>query len=680
MRIRADKYTITLTGIILFFAIANLIWFRMDQAPPMWDQAQYLESSEVLYRTLTKSGGASFVAAFTDVLQIKAPLITILPIPLYLLFGNSYTSALWVNLLFIGICSYYLFKLGIIILGEKEALLSVFILNTFPLIFAMSREFLVEYGLMVFVIMWMYYVLKSDAFAHRKYAYPLGIVLGLGMLMKISFLLYIVFPTVFLCITKIVEQKKLSTSSVKNMIIVLLIGSLISGTWYFKNLPYIIRFAFASGYGEASKNWGMGEVFSLKTVLAYWTYIINYGISAYFFSLVILVGILSFLVRKNKAFLTNKGRAYFYFLIIWFTIPFIVFTFGINKDYRYTAPLWPAVAILMSSALVRVSEIKYGRILLLILLIFPMLNYWYVSFSPKGVFLRVGQWELLNNYLAYAHPPIRERWPNKELVTLIHKDSSKTNNARPRATLLFSHPYLNFINLNYYARNGNLDISFDALDYLSKETAEETVDRIEKSSDYILVKSDELGPDFATAKNVPVLSLLEKGKLNFKQIGEIPLPDETHLTIYRRDKRTYEIYSSLEGIRDYKINTKNAVNFSNKIRLLGHRITKEEGGYKISFFWECLNPIDRNYKIFVHVKDGDDRPLLSADHYPADGKYPTYNWRRGEIIREEIHIAKTLLPNSHIYVGIYEESTMSRLPVLNKPLDNPENIVGVRIY
>jgi hypothetical protein len=531
-RMKIGNYGIVLAVLISFFVAVNIFWIKRDQAPPMWDQSHYLGTSEVFYHTLTSEGIISFSQAFERTLRTKAPLISVLPIPFYILGGDNYKSALYVNLFFIIIGSYFLFKLGTLVYGRGEALVSVFIVNTFPLIFAMSREFLVEYGLMVFVIMWMYYFMKSDAFENKSYAYPLGIVLGLGMLMKISFPLYIVFPTLYMFATKVTALKRVDKSSLINIVITLITGVFISGTWYFENFRYVTKFAFGSGFGDVAKNYGMGDIFSLKTVLAYWVYIINYGISSYFSFLIIFLVVTKLVTRKKEEHLGDSNKTFF--LLIWFAVPFIMFTFGMNKDYRYIAPVLPAIGILMGMALIRMSRIGYRRALLFILLMPLLFNYLFISFSPKNIFLRFGGLEILNNNLAYAHPPRKEHWPNKELVTLIHNDSWKTSIIDPRVTLLFNHHYLNFINLNYYSINSRFDATFDTTDYLSNESPERAAARIERDSNYILTKSDQLGPGFTNTQNIQVIALLREGRLSFKEIGSMPLPDKTFLTIYKK--------------------------------------------------------------------------------------------------------------------------------------------------
>jgi 4-amino-4-deoxy-L-arabinose transferase-like glycosyltransferase len=205
-----------------------------------------LRESLNLYDKLTHEGVLSFYDAFVDIGKQKAPLIAVVPIPFYLLFGKTYISALVSNLLFIMLGSYYFYKLGALISKKREALLGVFILNLFPLIFGLSRDFLVEYGLMTLVIAWLYYFLKSDCFADRKYSLALGIFAGLGMLMKVSFALYIIAPMLFLCFKKVIKLKTLPVVYIKNALITLISGLLLAGTWYYKNFFHEINFPTAS--------------------------------------------------------------------------------------------------------------------------------------------------------------------------------------------------------------------------------------------------------------------------------------------------------------------------------------------------------------------------------------------------------------------------------------------------
>jgi len=676
--IKIDRYHLVLIIIILFFLSANLIWFKLDQAPPSWDQSHYLMAGEGIYKALTKDGIIAATKAFSNELTTKAPLITILPIPFYLLLGEHYTSALLVNVVFLFLCSYCLFKLVALISGKNEALLSVFVLNTFPLVFAMSREFLVEYGLAAFVVMWMYYLFKSNYFEDRKNSCILGVVFGLGMLMKVSFPIYIIAPTSFLLVTRIIELKRLPVRYITNMLAVFLIGFMIAGMWYIKNYHSVIWFAFSAGFGNMAKlSWGE-NMSATEAIMAYWSSIVNSGISGYYFLFLIFFIIFNciYLIR-GKPFL-NIRRTYMFSLFLWFIVPFIVFTSGVGKDYRYTAPYLPAIAIFISLSLNRFTSIRPGKYLLFIFLLFPLFAYFYTSFPTKRFDIHFRGLMLLSKNLFHAHPPVREKWPLEDVIKFIQKDAARTNNTFALATLLFNHHYMNFINLDYYVKRNNFSICFDFNE--PTENLEKIMEKISERSDYLLVKSAEPGPDYTNTRNIQVLELLNKGELNFRQIVTLSLPDQTSLTIYKKNVKDYIVFSDISKLKNYKINPEHSITFSDKIKLLDYKVEKTGDLYKIIFFWQCIDTIDLDYKIFVHVKDSKNNPVANADHYPDKGKYPTSAWKKGEIIKDEIYIFAKLPEEFHVYTGIYEETLGITLPVKDKPANLPAYFDGVRIY
>ncbi len=523
--------------LILFFNTSNIIWFWKDAAPPMWDQSHYLLSSQHLFHTLQDEGFLSFLSAYTTILGNKAPLITVLPLPFYLVFGDSYRVGLCINLVFVVIGSIYLYRVGETVSGRGCGLMSVFMLNTFPLLMGMSREFLVEYGLTVSVIAWIYYLLRLDEWNRRRDAYALGIILGLGMLMKFSFFVYVAAPTIFIGAHRIYDRRSLREDWKRHCAAIAIIGTMIAGPWYFRNMSRIVHFIHFAGYSDLAKNWSMGDVFSIGTILKYWTHLINYGISFYYF-LLLLLAVLLDCVRlarhDNQPVLRKEERENIYILLSWVAVPLLILTFAVNKDYRYVAPLLPALAILMSMSLARLFSRKEGFPILLLLVVFPLFNYLFISFSPKHLSFGLSPFILLGDTLAYAHPPRKELWPNLELIKYIDGDSASRGVRNPLTTLLFNHPYMNWITSSYYTGSVRSRARFETIDFYTNETMDQILDRITKNTDYLVTKSEKLGPDFSNTKNVVIQAVLDKGGLPFGQIRALPLPDGTSLRIYRR--------------------------------------------------------------------------------------------------------------------------------------------------
>ena len=86
---------VVLCGIL--FCSTTLLWLRMDHAPPQWDDSWYLTNSLVMYDALTDGGLLGFAKKFFSILGFKAPLITVLPTPIFLALGRRWHAAYLVN-------------------------------------------------------------------------------------------------------------------------------------------------------------------------------------------------------------------------------------------------------------------------------------------------------------------------------------------------------------------------------------------------------------------------------------------------------------------------------------------------------------------------------------------------------------------------------------------------------
>lgn len=79
------------------------------------------------------------------------------------------------------------------------------------------------------------------------------------------------------------------------------------------------------------------------------------------------------------------------------------------------------------------------------------------------------------------------------------------------------------------------------------------------------------------------------------------------------------------------------------VRFTGHRVESPvatPGGppVRATLYWQCLAPIRDDLQVTVSVVDESGRERLRADHYPAGGRYPSYQWRPGDVVADELMI------------------------------------------
>jgi hypothetical protein len=89
---------------------------------------------------------------------------------------------------------------------------------------------------------------------------------------------------------------------------------------------------------------------------------------------------------------------------------------------------------------------------------------------------------------------------------------------------------------------------------------------------------------------------------------------------------------------------------------------------RVTLFFKVLQPIQEDYLIFVHVEDPEGRmERMNLDHKPAQGLYPTTQWKAGETVKDEFSL---YLPPGvsaraiNLWMGLWEPRTDARLPLI----------------
>lgn len=119
-----------------------------------------------------------------------------------------------------------------------------------------------------------------------------------------------------------------------------------------------------------------------------------------------------------------------------------------------------------------------------------------------------------------------------------------------------------------------------------------------------------------------------------------------------------------------------AVDLGRGIRLIGFELCPETvmpgQAAHLLLCYEALEPMDRNYTLFVHVLDAEGRPIAQSDSWPVDGHYATSTWTPGDTIgdRRVLALPPDAAPGEYrIGIGAYLLETMERLPA--QPADGP---------
>jgi len=86
--------------------------------------------------------------------------------------------------------------------------------------------------------------------------------------------------------------------------------------------------------------------------------------------------------------------------------------------------------------------------------------------------------------------------------------------------------------------------------------------------------------------------------------------------------------------------------FGGLFRLVGHavesQVVRAGGDVRVVLYWQCLARTPRDYRVSVHGEDSTRKWSLRADHYPAQGRFPTFDWHAGDVVADEfvLHVPR----------------------------------------
>jgi hypothetical protein len=118
------------------------------------------------------------------------------------------------------------------------------------------------------------------------------------------------------------------------------------------------------------------------------------------------------------------------------------------------------------------------------------------------------------------------------------------------------------------------------------------------------------------------------------------------------------------------------VRFGPSIWLVGYELTTSELAagetVEVILYWRTFAPLDRQYTVFMHVRDASGEWVAGWDMMPRYNTYPTTDWPVAERI-DDAHIVplpKDLPPGEYtIALGMYYWGTGKRLPAYTRQGD-----------
>lgn len=438
--LRSYGYVLLLALLIVAQIAINWSWLSTNVNVIGWDRPRHLIESLVYSDILEHVNLNSLFAALTYS-GYYPPLFHLSMAASYKLFGVSMDAAAMVNTVYLVILLISAYGIGREIGGKGVGLLTAFITSTLPMVLAMSRYTYIEFSLTAMVALSIWLLLLSQGFARKRYSLLFGLSLGLGLLTKWTFALF-VFPALIVVILRSgllsglrketgrfsVDQRWLAASSVLGLLLTLVwylpnaqrvtelplthlllplswllltgliyllrqpsrpsvnllsglwLGLVLAGSWYLSRLDFISHTFFIAWGRPQRQTWAFEY---------YLDRLIHEQFSLLYAVLLVAVS-LGLLVVRRKAFRKSQywrgiWRSDLFLFVLWIVVPYLVFSFRPSSRHsRFIMPILPAAAAIMAYGLSKI-RFRAARVLAIsMLVILASLQSLVLSFDMLG--------------------------------------------------------------------------------------------------------------------------------------------------------------------------------------------------------------------------------------------------------------------------------------------------------
>jgi hypothetical protein len=627
------------------FATVNLTWVLLNQAPPHWDDAWYLTNSLTVYDALKRGGIVGYLTKLNSVFGVKAPLIAALPAPFYLLFGRQWHAAYLVNIASMPMLFAAIYRIAERWWSGRAAIFAIAITGAMPLLYGLARWYMVEYAMTALVAAAICVLIESDGLTRDRYALLFGALCGFGLLLKISFPIFVLPPFIYVWLKSKRPWRPLMLAALPCFVLAL--------PWYAGHFKRTLLFALEAGFGEVGIQ-GIPRTLSIRAIAAYLSHVATNGISLYFLCLLVLSGVWVASRRQDvplRSDLSSKAHAP---LLLTWLIPLAVFIFG-NEDIRYVAPILPALALGVAFLLdFSLPRTRAGATAGALLLAFPMLQMFSTSFGVP-YFTRGG---------GYAHRFSRKPWPQDEILKLIAAHHSLKTGGRDHLLVGADEAALNADNVELAAVASQLPIDVETT---AHEKDIDTLRQRLASSSYFLFKEGGYPESLVFNPYIGDLVRIVTTDSHFRQIPySRPLPDGGMARIYQNLAPGHSAIEAAFVKNGSRAGEEFAIDFGETLVLTGFSAKATPDETEVRFRWRCLKPPDREYWCFTHLIDPAGRIVAQNDHRLLGGEPPLKSWRPGDVGREEIRIRVPKGANSaglRLRFGLYDPPSGERLHI-----------------
>jgi hypothetical protein len=477
---------------VLVLAGVSAVWLRLDRAPPVWDHANHLERAVVCAHDLT-AGNVRYVLEGRS--SFYPQLVLCLAGLAYLAWPSDAAFGQIVMLGFLALGMAMTYVLGRRVAGGAGGVVAAVLFGAAPFVVHTMLRFQLDLPLAAMVATALVVLQNTEHFNRRGWSFVCGVVLGLGLLTKTPFAVYLA-PALVLVVAGARNRRALAHAG-----LAMILAVLVALPFYGLRLLTMVGQVGARSFRQAAES-GHPEPFT-ATALAFYplNFAGQFGLLA---AVLTVVGVVVAVRRRHALVLVALAPLVLFFLIQ-------------NKNLRYTLPLLPVAGVLAGlgfAALPAMTRRPVAVLVAVFALVQVVASAFDVVPAARGALLGAG--------IAMNAAPDPTDWRQREILDRIVRDADAARGrgevraGAPMVSVVPNHAFFSVANFRYYAVRDGLPLRF-------MRAWDEPFDL-----GYMIVKSGDVGPPWTAERIKRIDARLATDRslvAIYPVIGEFPLPD-----------------------------------------------------------------------------------------------------------------------------------------------------------
>ena len=483
---------LALAALWLVLGAVMAVWVALDRRPPEWDHASHLGRALHCQAILARPDRA--LGEILDLSSFYPPLATCATGLAYFLLPVTPLTAQLVMWAFLGLALASVFALGRRLWDAGTGLLAAFFLGTAPFVVFSLTNFQLDLPLTGMVALALAVLARSEALARPGSTIALGAVLGLGMLTKPTFAVYLAPALCWAVVSALAGRDRARLGRIAGALV---IAAALALPWYGPRLialPMQVAdrsFTYAATEGHARVLTADGLLFYPRV------FVPQFGALA---AIALIVGAGALWRRARGAWILWAGVI----------APFALIALIQNKNLRYSLPILAAAA-LVAAAGVRALSPGWGRAAVWACVVVGALQ---TSVAAFAVPVRPPHVAPFGIQAVFSHAPLRGDWQHGRILA----DLVRASGGRPATVAVV--PNYNFLStstLRYEAERRGLPVTFTR-----------GWDAVPFGVDFAVVKTGSQGPSFTAERPERIMRDFAADPYlaaAYPVVAEYPLPD-----------------------------------------------------------------------------------------------------------------------------------------------------------